>query len=296
MINLLDVRIRRILAFGADIIIIFILGFIIGNLLKNQLIGLGHNAQIIGLSIASLYHGLANSLLLRGQTVGKILFRIQLISKDGHRVNPVLSIIRSLSVLVGFFLSEPSIFPESLHKYALNIISAFTVGLIWFLFISPGSRSLHDYLFGTYVVDSDTQEFEVCQLTWRKTLGPIILSILLFVLSEVYSIMDSSVDPGFVSRFEKASSQLEAIPNVRYSGIKIENNEYYVTIQTTKPPVDSVRISILSANVLIKNLELNDSSQQITTTIMYGYEMKIFNSWHYYSMTHSVRDWEKRGI
>jgi len=115
MINLLDVRIRRLLALLVDIMIVAILGMIFGNILSPWLITLGRNAQIVGLSIAVLYHGLTNSLLLKGQTLGKIFFKLQLITKNGDRVNLAISLLRSASFIIFFFLSDPPILPENIN-------------------------------------------------------------------------------------------------------------------------------------------------------------------------------------
>jgi uncharacterized RDD family membrane protein YckC len=71
MIDSIDLRIRRFLALLADGLIVTLLGLIFGNILGPWLITVGRNAQIIGLCIAVLYHGLTNSLLRKGKQLEK---------------------------------------------------------------------------------------------------------------------------------------------------------------------------------------------------------------------------------
>ena len=74
---------RRIGAFFIDGLILGLFGFLLGLFLENYFVQIGGWGRLIGFSIALLYFGLLNSSLNKGQTIGKILLKINVVDTNG---------------------------------------------------------------------------------------------------------------------------------------------------------------------------------------------------------------------
>jgi uncharacterized RDD family membrane protein YckC len=146
---------RRIVAFAIDYILVSVLSFpfvyLIGlraeipNLEQQFLLALVQPDQPVDPAV--MYYGTLGSLVTqaafvlyftlfhaaRGQTPGKVLFRIRVIDPDGNKPYFVKSLLRSLAM----------------------IFSATLIFLpMAYAFFNPQRRAFHDYIAGTFVVEA----------------------------------------------------------------------------------------------------------------------------------------------
>ena len=153
----LHFRVRRLLALFIDVVIIIGIGAIVGFLLRPILINVGQNSYLIGFALAVSYHAITNSLLFKGQSIGKYLFQIKVISESGGKINIVKSFIRSSIVFIGYFSTNLE-YPNPLEDL-ISVAVGISQILIVLMFYFSASCSFHDYLVGTNVVDIELHEY-----------------------------------------------------------------------------------------------------------------------------------------
>lgn len=121
---------------------------------------LSKNSLIIEATVTFAYFGIA-AYLMKGQTLGKKLKKIKVVSTNDKELNPHLFMLRSViltniipkiaSILAIFFLKEKNwILAEGLIS---NISITITFVLIAFLIFREDERSLHDLICKTKVIE-----------------------------------------------------------------------------------------------------------------------------------------------
>jgi len=134
----------RILALFLDGIFLGIFGFILGFLFSKVFIGLGSWGRLVGLAIALAYFGLLNSCLGGGQTLGQKITRIQVVDRDGKNISIGKSLLRSLILLLPFFLNGFT-FPSSLSSSLIwGTVVVIIAGIIVF---GIGGGIIYFYIF-----------------------------------------------------------------------------------------------------------------------------------------------------
>jgi uncharacterized RDD family membrane protein YckC len=125
-------------------------------------VSFGQAGRFIGFVVALLYFGLLNSRFGGGQTLGKRLFDIRVVDRDGQTLSPVRSILRFTVIAVPYFLNGLSfdVDPASAGPldYLLGGVLIFVIfgglGAIIYLFVfnRRTRQSLHDLVVGSFVV------------------------------------------------------------------------------------------------------------------------------------------------
>ena len=149
---------KRLWAFVIDSIILMIIGSILCNLFYNQLLSMGNWALLVGFAIFMLYYGLQNSAICKGQTIGKRIFRIKVVSENGQYLNPTQSLIRSL-ILTPMFIFNNIVLPIGYASMVwAMIIGALTfIQIILFLANRPSRQLLHDLIIKSVCVNANAE-------------------------------------------------------------------------------------------------------------------------------------------
>ncbi len=152
---------RRLAAFFIDCIILGVPTLLLGLAAYDWAVNLGQAGKLVGFTVALLYFGLLNSRLNHGQTLGKKIFGIRVVDRNGEMLSPARSILRFLVLWVPFFLNglwiEAAEAPGML-VYLLGVFLAFVVfgglGTIIYLYIfnRRTRQSLHDLVVGSFVL------------------------------------------------------------------------------------------------------------------------------------------------
>lgn len=141
---------------GSQILVLFLVGLVIGRNLVEELFATAPNDDLdmfatnlldwtvyAGLSIDATVFLVINGYLLasRGQTIGKFLMNIAIVSEDTHQVNPIgrLLILRYFPI------------------YILQLVMYFLYSIVFIIdaifVFRKDRRTLHDMVAGTTVID-----------------------------------------------------------------------------------------------------------------------------------------------
>lgn len=156
---------QRIAAFIIDkFIVIGIPAWLSGFLLSTLYYRMGAYGALLGLLIFTLYFGLMNSCLCKGQTLGKKLMRIKVVNSIGEYLTVSKSLLRAFILgvgVVGFFSvgAVKLTVLYSLPVILLALISAVTLTAIvtLFLFNVKNRQSWHDFAAESFVVKNNDE-------------------------------------------------------------------------------------------------------------------------------------------
>ncbi len=153
---------RRLAAFAIDSLILGVPALLFGLALFRWAESLGNGGRLIGFVVALLYFGILNSHIGGGQTLGKRLFGIRVVRRDGEALSTTRSVLRFLVIAVPYFLNGlwfdvDTAAPKPL-EYLLDVFLIVVVfgglGAIAYLFVfnRRTRQSLHDIAVGSFVV------------------------------------------------------------------------------------------------------------------------------------------------
>jgi uncharacterized RDD family membrane protein YckC len=157
----------RLLAFIVDCTLLWIIGITIGTIFNGSLSLISYWGRLAGLIIVLGYFGVLNSYLGKGQTIGKRLFKIKVVTKDGIYISFTRSILRTLILAIPFFLfgmmfpKQVVLSPDSgtVSLVVSIVIWIFSGGIVsYYLFNRKTQRSFHDICCGTFVVKEQVSE------------------------------------------------------------------------------------------------------------------------------------------
>ena len=96
---------RRLLAIVLDGLILGIVGFVSGLFFFDFYARLGSWGRMIGFGVDSIYFGVLNSGIGKGQTVGKRIMKIEVTNKFGEHITLGQSLLRNTILGAPFFLN-----------------------------------------------------------------------------------------------------------------------------------------------------------------------------------------------
>ncbi len=287
----LHFRVRRLLALFIDVVIIIGIGAIVGFLLRPILINVGQNSYLIGFALAVSYHAITNSLLFKGQSIGKYLFQIKVISESGGKINIVKSFIRSSIVFIGYFSTNLE-YPNPLEDL-ISVAVGISQILIVLMFYFSASCSFHDYLVGTNVVDIELHEY----LRFNYPLKKLFLQLMILI-SAIISIYfginlivpQNHINSNFANKLVTVHDNILSQSNVLRASIGLSDEVFTILIQTKDDPLERHKLMVLAASNLISELNINDSTQ-IKVILMQGYDLGIYRSWKTYDHKYLAQEW-----
>jgi len=289
---------RRIGSFFIDSIFLGVVGLGLGLVFEGVFVEIGVWGRLIGFSIALIYFGTMNSTVFNGQTIGKRLLKIRVVNKNNNTVGLARSFFRYSIIGVPFFLNNAQLPAEILSSFWLYGLSFIIFGGLFslvylYVFNRATRQSLHDLLFGTYVVNIDVAE-ESIKPIWRPHF---VVVVLLFVSAAIIPVYTSGLmQQKSFSDLLKTQRILSAHPLVNHVAVS-----YGKTItNTTKAGV--AETTYVSARILLKNNQIVDTefAREIAESIVsnysealekdfvlvnfiYGYDIGIASKWKSYS-------------
>ena len=158
---------RRLAAFLIDILILSLLGSLLAFAFFDPLARIGDLGRGIGFIIALLYFGVQNSDIGGGQTIGKRLLRIKVVDASGNFIGLAKAHGRAAVLILPVFfntLQLPFLRMANSTQMVFFVIQAVAVfglglGIVYlYLFNKETRQSLHDLIFGTFVVSRDADK------------------------------------------------------------------------------------------------------------------------------------------
>lgn len=285
---------QRLGAFVLDVLLLGLVGAALGLFFTDELVHLGSWGRLLGFSVALAYFGLLDSKVTGGQTLGKRLFGIKVVSRTGAPLSLPKSFMRFLPLGAAWFLNDAH-FPVrvlfSAWGYVLSI-AIFGIGssiIYLYIFNRRSRQSLHDLLVGSYVISSSADDPLTKPRLWA---GHVVVCVLLVVASGVipYFTRRLAVRQPFASLL-KVSRAANAKRWVMYSQASQGKTSLAVTACLRDPDIaNAARANQLANLVLSKDSAANDLDT-IGITLAYGYDIGIASSWRSRSYVHSPAQW-----
>src|SRR5689334_4917032 len=145
---------RRVGAFVVDAFLLGLAGVAAGFTLFDFFVRMGGWGRWVGFAIALTYFGTLNSRIGHGQTLGKRMLKIRVVSADGSALPFSRAVVRFAILGTPWFLNNAWFSREVMTSPLTYLLSAIIFGLgvaivYLFLFNRPTRQSLHDLAVGS---------------------------------------------------------------------------------------------------------------------------------------------------
>ena len=284
---------RRIFAFIIDGSLFSIIGLILvinffDFFIRNSIISFLFSYVII-----IIYFGIFESILFKGQTLGKRLLKIKLVNRENEYLSLKKSVLRSTLFFLPSILGY-SCYVFKIHQtYVTNTFSylAFYLSLLivyFYLFNTKTRQTLHDIVFSSYVVTVNNEnKLNAFKIWFRHYIiaGILVLflSISPFFLGDVVKHFLGSNWDNTLSEVTSLHDQIEkidtvSIANVIYktfekdSAIKNTNLNIIVTLEKVPSEKD---ISNVINQIFLLYKKNNLNADKVSIAIEYGVIMSF---------------------
>lgn len=149
----------RILALIVDLAVVWIPTFAYSMMFPEHLRALGPWGRVVGLGIALFYFGLLNSVLGRGQSLGKRWFGFRVTDASGDLLSIGRSVFRYFILFLPVQLNGAPLPQELQSKPVLGVVLGIVIfgGVfgtpIFYIFNKPSRRCPHDLLSSSAVIE-----------------------------------------------------------------------------------------------------------------------------------------------
>lgn len=296
---------RRVGAFFIDLVFLGLIGIGLGLFLKEQFVQLGGWGRLVGFIIALIYFGFLNSRLFGGQTIGKKLLNIRVVASDNQPIGLLRSFGRFSVLGVPYFLNDAQLTDEALTSFWMYLVSLIVFGgllsiVYLYVFNRITRQSLHDLVFGTYVVNASAEKTEIGTL-WRPHL--IVVAVILVA---------SALVPPFASKLSQtapfkdlwaAQTALAEHPATSYVGVSSGTNTKistgagrrtttYLSAQVVlkKNSVADAELAKQLATILANAYPNSGQKDVVQVELSYGYDIGIASSWSSHTYAYRPAD------
>ena len=298
---------RRLLAIVLDGLILGIVGFVSGFFFFDFYARLGGWGRLIGFGVDSMYFGVLNSAIGKGQTIGKRIMKIEVTNKFGEHITLGQSLLRNTILGVPFFLNG-ILAPPSLVMSPVGYVIGFIVfgngGAIIYLYIfnRRTRQSLHDLVVGTFVTKTSPQGSLPFIPLWRPHLAVIgvwfitVLGLLVFipalsqrgVFPELLAVQKSIQSSGKVH----VATAIVGKSWGTTSGKKWESNYFQTNAIWKERPSDYEGAAREIAAIVLRDYPEVMKKDIMAVTVMYGYDIGIARSWRSQIVQHNPQEWQ----
>jgi len=296
---------RRIFAFLIDSILLGIVGASLGFFFFDEFAKLGQSGRLIGFVIAILYFGLLNSSIGNGQTIGKRLLKIKVISAvDDSLISLPKSAWRYLVLALPFYCNN-LILP--IENQILMILLALVVfgmgGLLFYLYIfnRKTRQSLHDLAAKTLVVQNIEGGRQYQSGVWKGHFVAAATLIVLIVgggLLGVPILAKTGTFPEMLSLQHELMGKPDinaasVVAGTTYSGAG-ETNFTAVTIVVSDEQMMSEDVA---GDIVLSTFSFCPSSKDknlLKVTITYGYDIGISTGWKNSNFIYTPAQWASK--
>jgi uncharacterized RDD family membrane protein YckC len=258
---------KRLWAFIFDLVIFCIIIGASGYLLHPIVGALGQMPErLISIILLVGYHGILNSSLCGGQTLGKRIFKIKVVKESGGYLSLGQSLVRSAVLLAPFLLNRLDL---SATRYPLIVgiqtVVVFGFPLMHFLCLIFNQRhSLHDYLFSTRLVHKNAEEYKgqhlIARAEW-KTIAMMIVVFVGFTVSSAIDIHNHSVSKITDDVSKSLYTKLNSIDGVLSAG-------FHSSAEAGVPPYMRIGFSVL-------NFSQSELSEEQSKAVWGGSEQPV---------------------
>jgi uncharacterized RDD family membrane protein YckC len=213
---------RRIAAVMVDGLVVGLAGSLIAFPFFDFFSKIGAWGPVFGLFLALPYFAVLNSRWENGQTLGKRLLHLQVVTRQGQPISFGKSFVRYLVLAVPYSLSEMSLpasrTPEGLSWLISMIAMGFGATVYLVLFNRRTRQGLHDLAAGSFVADADECGPMPASSTWW--IHYLILGSLFFAVATLGIFENLIYGSGRISQMSDDVERLESIPDVQSANVE----------------------------------------------------------------------------
>jgi uncharacterized RDD family membrane protein YckC len=164
---------RRLFAFMIDMFLLGVAGIVLGLVFSEFFISLGEWGRVVGFTIAIAYFGALNSQVGSGQTIGKGMLRLRVVTRDGTALSLPRSLSRAAVLCVPLILNGFVTGPDLSQTWVAVVLCVLVFGLglsivYLYIFNRKTRQSLHDLVVDSIVVAAQSHPSEpFTRLLWR---------------------------------------------------------------------------------------------------------------------------------
>jgi uncharacterized RDD family membrane protein YckC len=290
---------RRSFAFAIDAIILGCIGYAAGLLLEDFFVQHRLWGRLIGMAIGLCYFGLLDSRIGNGQSVGKKLLKVRLVDAGNATVEAARALGRYAVFALPNLLEASVIYPASGFNYPWLVLACIVVLIatadVYFYLFNRGTRqSLHDLLFGTFVVNVATEPEPRAVWPLHRFFAAGIWILLCAVGLVVMRFMNQSPFSDMLEiRNALMRDPLLSAATVAYTttgtmtaGGGIEKHSYYAaTLTIDEDRVADKGLARDKAKVLLATYPAAAREGAVVIELVYGYDIGISSSWQSASYT-----------
>ncbi|MFA6033158.1 MAG: RDD family protein [Myxococcota bacterium] len=300
----------RVLAFTLDILILGVVGQILGLVFYGVFSSLGGYGRIIGFAIALCYFGIMNSSICGGQTIGKRILKIKVISAGGRPIGVGRSIIRFLIIGIPYFLNGAPIPVEILQSTGGIIISVAIFGagfsiIYMYVFNRSTRQSLHDVVVGSFVCKAEAKQVGQIKGIWAGHYAVIAVFFIAAGLLPVAVNHFAGEEP--FKEMLAIQKALSRQPGVKYATVtagrasmaflgKGAKATTYLTskIFLSSKAADDDQVANTLASVVLDTYPEVVAKDKMTIVLSSGYDIGIASTWITKTFSFSPEQWRER--
>ena len=299
---------RRLFAFCLDGLFLGAIGAGIGLVAYDRLVALGDWGHAVGFAIALVYFGVMDSELSGGQTLGKRILGIKVVTANGAPLSVSAATLRATIFCVPYFLNGAFIDAGVITSWLVTFLF-FGVGVsiaYLLLFNRQTRQSLHDLAVAAYVVSNKSGD----SIDASKSMSAVHFGAVGLILAAAL------VLPYFVQRITSSSpfarlmslqQALQQDPDVRHARAIIGVSKFFGKDQSTttthifssdivlsRRVTDFDSLANRLARIILDHDPSTEKEDEIVISIHYGYDIGIASAWRSRNFAFSPEQWRKR--
>ncbi|HKZ42544.1 MAG TPA: RDD family protein, partial [Candidatus Hodarchaeales archaeon] len=300
----------RIVAFLVDTVVLGVVGLVLGLAFYSQFSHLGGYGRVIGFMIAAFYFGVMNSVICGGQTIGKRVMKIKVITKEGKPIGIGRSVVRFLIIGTPFFLNGAPIPMDILQSVGGSLIASAIFGLglsilYMYVFNRNTRQSLHDVIVGSFVSKAEAGKIRFVNTVWKGHYAILAVILIGAGLLPIVANHFSKEEP-----FKEMLTLQRAIqkqPEAKYSSVTAGKTTMNIMgkgarettflssrIVLSKQVTDYDQVANTMARVVLNTYPEAESKDSINIVLSYGYDIGIASSWNSKNYNYSPGQWKER--
>lgn len=297
---------RRLCAFFIDSSVLAIPAITLGYIFFDFFVSIGSWGLLGGFTVALVYFACLNSSIGNGQTLGKRLMKIQVVTKEGQTIPFHTALIRFVVLGVPYFLNG-TILPIDSQSLALlfsvTTFFGFVAIIYLYIFNRKTRQSLHDLVAKTYVVTAPASPPVHFEPIWRGHLAVVGL-IFLTVVTVLTIVFPKLTQNEFFSDLLRVQQDIQSSGLVRTSGVTVgksfkvagsegQRESTYLSVNAilTKCAPDYNEVINQLAAVVLKTYPLAMEKDAIVIKATCGFDIGIASLWKSHRQQHSPKEW-----
>lgn len=311
---------RRVLALVIDVAVILIIGRVLGTFFGPRFSSMESHEGLVGAAVIIIYFWLLNSKLSNGQTPGKWLLRIRVVTATGMPPSILRAFLRIIVLFIPLFVicdGVEAIRPEWYRYYYFAITTIFMGGLGTIVYLAlfnyTTRQSLHDIICGTYIVRTKGIPCIPTRRPWRGhwvIVGGVVLAsaVISFAVSSIMPVGPAQRDIENIERAIKNNSNYNsvlayrpfppaALPNTGSGGAinRNSNDIMMVNVTVQQPPSDYAKEAARIAQIVLDKYPDARDIYTIDIYVSHGYDIGIYSSWYTWHESKTPDEWTEVG-